>query len=257
MGLNGVGGNSGGKGNAGGGISGGKSNSVGAKGNVSCSTSVKNNNATKTSTVTKSCGIQGFHGKTGIDSGKFSSFSLTKALNAKEAGKFTKGAKELVTNKFTPKSPSVKTYNVRSGVTVNSKIQAKMAELGKKVFDKTNHKITYSSGYRGPQKQATAMYNNLVKNGLKDLNKYKQKSLAKEIKDAYLANPTDKKAAIEAMTKVIENQVKNGNYISSHLRSNAVDISSVDGKYYEDIRNAVTEMGGTSLTEKDHLHVQF
>jgi hypothetical protein len=257
MGLNGVGGNSGGKGNAGGGISGGKSNSVGAKGNVSCSTSVKNNNATKTSTATKSCGIQGFHGKKGIDSGKFSSFSLTKALNAKEAGKFTKGAKELVTNKFTPKSPSVKTYNVRSGVTVNSKIQAKMAELGKKVFDKTNHKITYSSGYRGPQKQAAAMYNNVVKYGLKDFNKYTQKPLAKEIKDAYLANSTDKKAAIEAMTKVIESQVKNGNYVSSHLRSNAVDVSSVDGKYYEDIRNAVTEMGGTSLTEKDHLHIQF
>lgn len=245
----GVGGVSGGGNNhsGGGSVSGsGKGNSASSTKSGNCSTSVSNNSATKTTTATKSCGIGGFHSKQSIDAGKYTADKLSKSLDAKKAS----------TTDVKPAKNGTH-YNVQNGIKVTSKVEAKMAELGKKVFDKTGHKITFSSGYRGPAKQAEAMYNNIKKNGLSDLNKYKQKDLAKEVKDAYLANKTDKKAAVEAMTKVIENQVASGKYISSHLRSNAVDVSSADKKYYNDIRDAVKEMNGTSLTEKDHLHIQF
>jgi hypothetical protein len=246
----GVGGVSGGSKSSGGGsVSGGKGNSsVGAKNSGNCSTSVKSNSSAKTTTATKSCGIQGFHGAKGIDTSKYAADKLSKALDAKNKAASATNVKTASVGK---------NYNVQNGIKTTSKVEAKMAELGKKVVDKTGHKITFSSGYRNPASQAKAMYNNAAKYGVKDFNKYTQKSLAKEIKSAYLSNSKDKNAAIDAMTKVIENQVAAGKYVSSHLRSNAVDVSSADRKYYNEIREAVKEMGGTSLTEKDHLHIQF
>ena len=246
MGLNGVGG--GNKGNSGGGISGGKGNSVGAKGNVNCSTSVKNNSATKTTTVTKSCGVQAVHTKTGIDTSKNLKDKLSKTLDAK--------VKKEAADEVRPATKGIN-YNVKNDVKVTSKVEAKMAELGKKVVDKLGHKVTFSSGYRGPATQAQAMYDK-IKAG-SDLSDYKQKGLAKEIKSAYEANKKNPTAAGSAMTKVIENQVAKGKYVYSHLRSNAVDISAIDKKYYTEISKIVTEMNGTSIYEKKpvHLHIQF
>jgi hypothetical protein len=247
MGLNGVG-SGGNKGNIGGGNA-----SVGAKNNANCSTSVKNNNATKTTTAVKSCGVQAVHTKTGIDAGKNIKDKLSKALDAKALDAKTKKASATDVRQAT----AGKYYNVQSSVKVTSKVEAKMAELGKKVFEKLDRKVTFSSGYRGPAKQAQAMYDK-IKAG-SDLSDYKQKGLAKEIKSAYEANKKNKEAALSAMTKVIEKQVANGKYVSSHLRSNAVDISSADKDYYEKISKIVTEMKGTSIYEKKpvHLHIQF
>jgi hypothetical protein len=241
MGMNGVGG--------GGSVSGGKGNSsVGAKSNASCKTTVTNDKSTKTTTAVKSCGISGFHGTKGIDTTKYAADKLSKTLDAKNKKTSAADIRPATTGK---------NYKVRDDVKVTSKVEAKMAELGKKVFDKLGHNVTFSSGYRGPKEQADAMYKKIQAGS--DLSDYKQKALAKEIKNAYQANKTDSKKAIAAMTKVIEKQVADGKYVSSHLRSNAVDISSVDRKYYGDISKLVKEMDGTSIFEKKpvHLHIQF
>lgn len=149
-------------------------------------------------------------------------------------------------------------YEVRADILVTRKLEEKMEELAKKVFDKTGgHKITYSSGYRTPYRQAKAMYDNAKEKGVGDFDKYTAKDLAKEIKDAYLADKDDKDKAVSAMTEVIEKQVARGKYISLHLRSGAVDISSVDKSHYDTIKKLVSEMSGSSLNEGDHLHVQF
>ena len=119
-----------------------------------------------------------------------------------------------------------------------------MEELAKKVYDKTDkHKITYSSGYRTPFRQARAMYDNAKEKGVSDFDKYTATDLVKEIKDAYLANK-EKDKAIAAMEDVIKKQVDRSKYISRHLRSGAVDVSSVDKSHYDTIRKIVSDIGG-------------
>jgi N-acetylmuramoyl-L-alanine amidase len=151
-------------------------------------------------------------------------------------------------------------YNVRPDILVTAKVELKMEELAKKVYDDTNphHKITYSSGYRGPDRQAKAMYDKIVKDA-DAFDIYKAKDLAKEIKQAYLDNKSKGEAdTVAKMKEVIEKQVKDGKYISNHLVSGAADISSVDKDYYDKIRKFAKEMGMKNpLDEGDHLHVEF
>jgi len=263
---------------------------------AACSTSVSNDESTATTTAEKTCtttGLEAHNVKTGIDTTGFTAEKLSRALTdstpisqrtdtltapnfaAKEmlsapdaaaATKFSKDAvSTLSTDKFSKPAPAKASYtaqpgehyDVRSGIQVTATVEDRMNELANKVYEQTNREITYSSGYRGPDRQAKAMYDNVVKNGLADFDKYRQKDLAQEVKDAYLANVDNKDAAIAAMRDVIQAQVDRGQYISSHLRSNAVDISGIDKDYYGTIRDVVTEMGGTTLNEGDHLHVQF
>lgn len=263
---------------------------------ASCSTSVSNDESTATTTAEKTCtttGLEAHNVKTGIDTTGFTAEKLSRALtdstpisqrtdtltapnfadkamfsapDAATATKFSKdGITTLSTDKFSKPAPVNASYtaqpgehyDVRSGIQVTSKVEDRMNELANKVYDQTTREITYSSGYRGPARQAKAMYDNVVAKGLTDFDKYKQKDLAQEVKDAYLANVGNKDAAIAAMTDAIQAQVDRGQYISSHLRSNAVDISGIDKDYYGTIRDIVTEMGGTTLNEGDHLHVQF
>jgi N-acetylmuramoyl-L-alanine amidase/murein DD-endopeptidase MepM/ murein hydrolase activator NlpD/peptidoglycan hydrolase-like protein with peptidoglycan-binding domain len=152
-------------------------------------------------------------------------------------------------------------YNVQADILVTASLETKMEELAKKVYDDTkpNHKITYSSGYRGPDRQAKAMYDNIVKNGIKDLDKYKATDLADEVKKAYNDNKDKGETeTVKKMTEVLEAQVAKGKYISRHMRSGAVDVSSGDKSYYDKIRKFVKEMGGDDpLDEGDHLHIQF
>ncbi len=241
-----------GVGGGGGSVSGsGKGNSAGSTKSGNCSTSVNNDGKTKTTTATKSCGIGGFHSKTGIDTSKYAADKLSKTLDDK--------AKKTATNDVKPAKNGTH-YKVQSGIKVTSKVEAKMAELGKKVFDKTGRKVTFSSGYRSPKTQAAAMYDKVAKNK-GSFNEYRQKDLAKEIQKAYLTSPKNREKAVEAMSKVIEKQVANGKFISDHLRSNAVDISSVDEKYYPAIKDIVMkEMNGKMAkheTTPIHLHIEF
>lgn len=152
-------------------------------------------------------------------------------------------------------------YSVRSNILVTASLETKMEELAKKVYDDTkpNHKITYSSGYRGPDRQAQAMYDKIVKNGMSSLDIYKAKDLADEIKKAYNDNKDKGEAeTVKKMTEVIEKQVAAKKYISNHLVSGAVDVSSSDSAHYEKIKKIVKDMGYKEpLDEGDHLHVQF
>lgn len=284
MGVSGVGSNSGASG-------------AGINDGVSCSASVANDETTATTVAEKNClspnALEAQNVKAGINKADYTANQISKLLSdptpisrqpdmltapnffSKEifsASNMTTTTKfstdkitALSTDKFTKPAPATVSYtaksganyDVRSGIQVTAAVEAKMNELANKVYEQTNRKITFSSGYRGPARQARAMYDNVVMKGLKDFNKYAQKDLAQEIKDAYLANAGNKEAAISAMTDVIQAQVDRGKYISSHLRSNAVDISGIDKNYFKTIRGIVTEMGGTSLNEGDHLHVQF
>ena len=79
-------------------------------------------------------------------------------------------------------------------------------------------------------------------------NLYRNKTAVNQIISAYDRGGT------AAMTRTIQNQVNNGTYISSHLRSNAIDLSI--GTNERILRELVGEMGGRVLRESDHFHIE-
>ncbi|MBC7795735.1 MAG: hypothetical protein H7Z37_02555, partial [Pyrinomonadaceae bacterium] len=106
-----------------------------------------------------------------------------------------------------------------------------------------------------PARQAAAMYDLIQRNGAAYVQGlYANKGAVNDIIRAYNSGG-GRNGAINAMTRVIENQVSNGTYISSHLRSRAVDIST--GANLAVLRDVVRQMGGSVLNEGDHYHVQL
>jgi peptidoglycan hydrolase-like protein with peptidoglycan-binding domain len=148
-----------------------------------------------------------------------------------------------------------KYYNVNQGILMTDSLKPKLENLAQKYFEITGQKLHVTSGYRPPTRQAAAMYDNMMKpNGVATTRGlYSDKGAVNEIIDAFQANPGNREAAVSAMTKVIENQVSNGTYISRHLRSGGVDVSiSTD---LTALQSAVNQTGGRIIAEGDHYHV--
>lgn len=140
-------------------------------------------------------------------------------------------------------------------------------EIGKEFRDKYSKFITITSGTRTPNDQALAMYNNFEKENGTGLQrqKYKNKGLFDEIAKVYEAERIKgRDRCIEEMTKVIEGQVKMGNYISMHLTQKAFDIRTQDLKMEEvDFlltliqKRAFLSYQDKSLSKQPHIHVQM
>ena len=100
------------------------------------------------------------------------------------------------------------------------------------------------------------MYDLIVNRGEAHVrNLYRDKTAVDQILNAYRNNRGSRSDAISAMTRTIENQVGNGTYISSHLRSRALDVSISTN--LDVLRQIVGQMGGSVLNEGDHYHVQL
>jgi peptidoglycan hydrolase-like protein with peptidoglycan-binding domain len=148
-------------------------------------------------------------------------------------------------------------YNVNSGILMTDSLKPKLDNMAQKYFEITGRKLQVTSGYRPPSRQAAAMFDNMSKPGgvANARALYADKGAVNEIIRAYQANPGNRQAAIAAMTRVIENQVSNGTYISRHLRSGAVDVSTSTD--LNALRSAVNQSGGRILNEGDHYHVDL
>jgi hypothetical protein len=100
------------------------------------------------------------------------------------------------------------------------------------------------------------MYDLIARRGegyVRDL--YANKGAVDQILSSYRANRGNRTEAINAMTRTISNQVAHGTYISDHLRSQALDIST--GANFGTLSRIVREMGGSILNEGDHFHVEL
>jgi len=84
---------------------------------------------------------------------------------------------------------------------------------------------------------------------------YANKTAVDQILTAYRNNRGSRDEAVAAMTRTINNQVGHGTYISDHLRSQALDIST--GANFSVLRDIVREMGGSILNEGNHFHVEL
>jgi hypothetical protein len=88
--------------------------------------------------------------------------------------------------------------------------------------------------------------------------RYRNRAAEAEIRAAYdmgRSNGWSKAQTVRAMTEVIQRQVNNGVYISSHMRSNGLDIRTPPANVLEAIRNDpnVRNVG----VENDHIHIDF
>jgi hypothetical protein len=119
------------------------------------------------------------------------------------------------------------------------------------------------SGTRTPRQQAEAMWNNLYYGRNRQIH-YRNVQAFNEINHAYLEgrrSGAGRPATVDSMTRVIEQQVENGSYISLHLRGEAVDILPNTNPPLQPnvLAEVVRELLGAGhwIPEEDHFHIQF
>lgn len=147
-------------------------------------------------------------------------------------------------------------YTVNQGILMTNALRPRLQELADTYFQRTGQSLRVTSGYRPPARQAAAMYDLIVGRGEAHVrNLYADQTAVEQILSAYRNNSGSRDGAVAAMTRTIENQVGNGTYISSHLRSRAFDLSTDTNLSV--LRDIVGEMSGRVINEGDHYHVQF
>ena len=151
--------------------------------------------------------------------------------------------------------------------TLNPSIQPQVDGIGAEFNRKTGRTMVVTSGYRNAEGQARAMYDKLQAGG--DFSLYKNKAAAAEVMSAYeaaKASGADRATIVASMATAIQNQVERGIYVSLHLTSRAVDISTRDADenalthdQIEILFSAIRKFNGKILIESDppHIHVQF
>ncbi len=119
----------------------------------------------------------------------------------------------------------------------------------------TGHEIYVTSGRRGPERQAAAMYDNYA-DGTPPT--YRDQVSEGQIRAAYTAgrNSGQSKAeTVRDMASVIQGQVDRGVFISRHLSAKALDIATPPAAVVDAIRNDPNVR--SVLVENDHIHIDF
>ncbi|CAN5331380.1 hypothetical protein BH10ACI1_BH10ACI1_16840 [soil metagenome] len=172
--------------------------------------------------------------------------------------------KLLFSSESTQKTPENKTISAKTGahytalddVLITETVQKKIEKVADLYFQKTGKNIIVTSGYRPPERQSPAMYNKIVNEGEASVRRlYRNKGAVDQILNAYRANKGNRASAIAAMTETITKQVKSGIFISSHLRSNAIDVRMTAN--LKALNAAVIETGGRIVVERDHFHLEL
>lgn len=149
------------------------------------------------------------------------------------------------------------TATLSYGVKIPREMEPLLRKLSRLYFERSGTPLHITSGYRTAETQARAMYHNLITYGRAHMIRtYRGNAAVREVVYAYQSNRRNPVSAVEAMTKVIQEQVGRGIYISEHLLRNAFDIR-LSGANLSVLRSVVRNMGGRLLVEPDHYHVEF
>lgn len=149
-------------------------------------------------------------------------------------------------------------FRVVSGILMTTSLQEKVANLANNYFALTGKDLIVTSGYRPPDRQAKAMFDKITREGETSVrNLYKDKTAVDEILNVYRKNKGNPTVAVAEIQKTVEGQVKRGVFISSHLRSNALDVRKQTTDFAQ-LRKAVAQVGGRrAIREADHYHVEL
>ncbi len=147
-------------------------------------------------------------------------------------------------------------FTVNQGILMTDSLRPQLQTLADRYHERTGNNLHITSGYRPPSRQASAMYDLIQANGTGYVrNLYANKTAVDQILTAYRNNSGSRTDAVAAMTRTISNQVGHGTYISDHLRSQALDIST--NANFSVLRDIVRGMGGSILNEGNHFHVEL
>lgn len=153
-------------------------------------------------------------------------------------------------------------YTLKSGVSLDATIEAKVKKIADAYHKLTKKDIVVTSGTRTSSSQASAMYGKT--SGGDKLTVYKDQTSAKSILNAYDAGVKAGKSKTEITADIkdeIDDQIKNGKYISKHLKKGAVDIRSRDMTAAEKthFKTAAAGIATTVILETTppHFHLQF
>lgn len=160
-------------------------------------------------------------------------------------------------------------YIIDPTIVVEPDAIAVLDKIGPKYFEKTGKKFYVNSGTRDALRQADAMY--VKASGGDRLTDYKNKKAATEVLAAYRGAKAEGKSRSEitqAMANVIQQQINNKVYISSHLKAGGIDIaiiekpgvaalSAAEKRIMIEIAKEIT--GGQAFEEKipPHIHIQY
>lgn len=147
-------------------------------------------------------------------------------------------------------------YTVLPNILMTESLQKKVEKVAAIYFEKKKTKLVVTSGYRPSERQAPAIYDKIIIESEADVRKlYNNKLAIDEILAAYRTNKSNRQKAVDAMMETINKQVRRGVYISSHLRSNAVDIRKTAD--FDALSSAVIKIGGRVVGERDHYHLEL
>jgi hypothetical protein len=124
----------------------------------------------------------------------------------------------------------------------------------------TGRELLFTSTGRTERGQAAAMFRNFANYGsAKVVASYRNKRAARAIAKAYEANRRRPRRAIAAMTAVITRQVRDGVFVSNHLRGKAADLRSWGPQRarIKPLRQIARLRGWRVLVEQSHIHVEL
>ncbi|MCP4486411.1 MAG: hypothetical protein GY820_03695 [Gammaproteobacteria bacterium] len=153
-------------------------------------------------------------------------------------------------------------YILKPGVILESDIEKKVKKIAAEYFKLSKKMIVVTSGTRSASSQASAMYGKL--SGGDKLKVYRDQEMAKEILGDYNtavgAKKTNAQILISLQNKIDE-QIKNGKYISKHLKKGAVDIRGRDMTDKDKLNFKKSAAGIAKIvileTVPPHFHLQF
>ncbi|MDQ3179023.1 MAG: hypothetical protein M3Q33_00735, partial [Acidobacteriota bacterium] len=147
-------------------------------------------------------------------------------------------------------------YSVAKDILMIKKLEKKLSEVAKIYFEEKKTKLFITSGYRPPERQAPAIFNNIVLKGeTKVRNTYLNKAAIDQILAAFRTNRNNPQKAIDAIKETIAKQVKRGVFISNHLLSNAIDIRTTAN--FNSLGKAAAKVGGRVISEGNHFHMEL
>jgi len=153
-------------------------------------------------------------------------------------------------------------YSTKGSVKIPTTLKSSIKKIADAYYKTTQKDIVITSAKRTASSQASALYTRFKKGG--NVKDYIKQTEAKAVKKAYDDAVKAKKSKIDiikAMTKVLDTQIKAGNYLSNHLSSKALDVRSKNMSATEKkaFTKACKAVANKCLVEgsPQHFHLQF
>lgn len=155
------------------------------------------------------------------------------------------------------------TWRAVPGIDITPELRRHIDAVAALYFAKAKRPLEITSGYRSPRRQADAMYTKLAVGG--SLGLYKNQALTVPLTKAYREGRKKRwkrDRIVDAMAKVLEAQVSQGQYLSRHMRGLAFDIRStgMTARQRQHLLAAIREVGQMRIIlerRPPHFHVEI